>query len=54
MKNSQTSVNVRIQEFMKRKMAEFPEIDHGYKSNERVVQRVYLPGSLKDVLTGRA
>lgn len=42
MKQSTHSVDIRIKEFMKHKMAEFPELKEKYGPKVEVVQRGYL------------
>jgi hypothetical protein len=42
MKQSAHSVDIRIKEFMKHKMAEFPELREKYGPRVEVVQRGYL------------
>lgn len=42
MKQQATTVDVRIKEFMKKKMTEFPELKEKYGPRIQVVQRGYL------------
>lgn len=42
MKQSAHSVDIRIKEFMKHKMTEFPELKEKYGPRVEVVQRGYL------------
>lgn len=48
MKHNATTVNIRIKDFMKRKMSEFPELKEEHGPSVRVVQRGYF---LEDIIS---
>lgn len=47
MKQHASTVDIRIKEFMKKKMSEFPELKERYGPRIQVVQRGYL---LEDII----
>ena len=53
MKQQQLSVDVRIEQFMKRKMAEFPELKEKNGPRVEVVQRGYLWEDLMSLFAKR-
>jgi hypothetical protein len=53
MKQQQISVDIRIEQFMKRKMAEFPELNKQDGPRVEVVQRGYLWENLLSLFAKR-
>lgn len=53
MKHSAANVDIRIKQFMKKKMTEFPELREKYGPKIQVVQRGYLLEDLMGMFTRR-